>query len=308
MSKIIISCAITGSIHTPSMSPYLPITAEQISDQSIGAAKAGAAILHLHARDPENGRPSSSPEHFMAFLPQIKQASAAVINISTGGSAIMSLEERIAAAKAAEPEMCSLNMGTMNFALYPAVERIKEWKFEWEKPFLEASDDLVFKNTPRDIERILCDLGQELGARFEFECYDVGHLYMLRHFADRGLIEPPFFIQFVFGVLGGIGADYENLTHMKRIADKLFGSDFMFSVLAAGRHQIPLTTMAAAMGGHVRVGLEDSLMIAKGKLAQRNEEQVTKIRRIVEEMGREPATPEDARAMLGLKGADRTAI
>ena len=308
MSKIIISCAITGSIHTPSMSPHLPITAEQIADQSIDAASAGAAILHLHARDPLDGRPSASPEHFMAFLPKIKQATGAVINISTGGSAVMSLGDRIAAAKAAEPEMCSLNMGTMNFALYPAAARITEWKFDWEKPFLENSDDLVFKNTPRDIETILQVLGQERGARFEFECYDVGHLYMLRHFFDRGLIKPPFFIQFVFGVLGGIGADPENLTHMKRIADKLFGADYMFSVLAAGRHQIPLTTMSAAMGGHVRVGLEDSLMIAKGKLAERNAEQVTKIRHIVEEMGREPSTPSETRAMLGLKGADRTAI
>ena len=308
MSKIIISCAITGSIHTPSMSPHLPITAEQIADQSIDAASAGAAILHLHARDPLDGRPSASPEHFMAFLPKIKQATGAVINISTGGSAVMSLGDRIAAAKAAEPEMCSLNMGTMNFALYPAAARIAEWKFDWEKPFLENSDDLVFKNTPRDIETILQVLGQERGARFEFECYDVGHLYMLRHFFDRGLIKPPFFIQFVFGVLGGIGADPENLTHMKRIADKLFGADYMFSVLAAGRHQIPLTTMSAAMGGHVRVGLEDSLMIAKGKLAERNAEQVTKIRHIVEEMGREPSTPSETRAMLGLKGADRTAI
>ena len=308
MSKIVISCAVTGSIHTPSMSPYLPVTAEDIAAQAVEAAEAGAAILHLHARDPENGRPSASPAHFMAFLPRIKQASAAVLNISTGGSAVMTLEDRLAAAKAAEPEMCSLNMGTMNFALYPAAKRIREWKYDWEKPFLENSDDLVFKNTPRDIEKILRELGQERGSRFEFECYDVGHLYMLRHFADRGLIEPPYFIQFVFGVLGGIGADPENLIHMKRIADKLFGEDFMFSVLAAGRHQIPLTTMAAAMGGHVRVGLEDNLMISKGKLAERNADQVLKIRRIVEEMGRETSTPQEARAMLGLKGADRTAI
>jgi uncharacterized protein (DUF849 family) len=308
MSKIIITCAVTGSIHTPSMSPHLPITAEEITTQSVDAAEAGAAILHLHARDPETGRPSASPDHFAAFLPRIKQASDAVLNISTGGSAVMGLEERLAPAMAAEPEMCSLNMGTMNFALYPAAERITEWKHDWEKPFLEESDDLVFKNTPRDIAAILRDLGRTRGARFEFECYDVGHLYMLRHFADRGLVEAPFFIQFVFGVLGGIGADPDNLMHMKRIADKLFGEDYMFSVLAAGRHQIPFTTMAAAMGGHVRVGLEDSLMISRGKLAERNADQVAKIRRIVEEVGREPATPDEARGMLGLKGADRTAI
>ena len=272
------------------------------------AAEAGAAILHLHARDPETGRPSSDPAHFMAFLPRIKQASGAVLNITTGGSATMTLDERLAAPIRAEPEMCSLNMGSMNFALYPAAERVTEWQHDWEKPFLETSDDLVFKNTPRDIAGILRQLGQERGARFEFECYDVGHLYMLRHFADRGLVAPPFFIQFVFGVLGGIGPDPENLTHMKTIADKLFGDSYMFSVLAAGRHQLPMVTMAAAMGGHVRVGLEDNLMIARGQLAPGNAAQVDKIRRIVEALGREVASPGDARQMLGLKGADRTAI
>ena len=308
MSRILITCAITGSIHTPSMSPHLPVTAEEIARQSIAAAEAGAAILHLHARDPETGRPSSDPAHFMAFLPRIKQASGAVLNITTGGSATMTLDERLAAPIRAEPEMCSLNMGSMNFALYPAAERVTEWQHDWEKPLLETSDDLVFKNTPRDIAGILRQLGQERGARFEFECYDVGHLYMLRHFADRGLVAPPFFIQFVFGVLGGIGPDPENLTHMKTIADKLFGDSYMFSVLAAGRHQLPMVTMAAAMGGHVRVGLEDNLMIARGQLAPGNAAQVDKIRRIVEALGREVASPGDARQMLGLKGADRTAI
>ncbi|MEQ9477368.1 3-keto-5-aminohexanoate cleavage protein [Marinovum algicola] len=308
MSRILITCAITGSIHTPSMSPHLPVTAEEIARQSIAAAEAGAAILHLHARDPETGRPSSDPAHFMAFLPRIKQASGAVLNITTGGSATMTLDERLAAPIRAEPEMCSLNMGSMNFALYPAAERVTEWQHDWEKPFLETSDDLVFKNTPRDIAGILRQLGQERGARFEFECYDVGHLYMLRHFADRELVAPPFFIQFVFGVLGGIGPDPENLTHMKTIADKLFGDGYMFSVLAAGRHQLPMATMAAAMGGHVRVGLEDNLMIARGQLAPGNAAQVDKIRRIVEALGREVASPGDARQMLGLKGADRTAI
>ncbi|MBY6118161.1 3-keto-5-aminohexanoate cleavage protein [Mameliella alba] len=308
MSKILITCAVTGSIHTPSMSPHLPVTADQITEHAVGAAEAGASILHLHARDPETGQPSADPAHFMGFLPRIKQATGAVLNISTGGSAVMTLDQRLAAPKLAEPEMCSLNMGSMNFALYPAVARIDEWKHDWEQPFLENSDDLVFKNTPRDIAGILQTMGKERGARFEFECYDLSHLYMLRHFVDRGMVEPPFFIQFVFGVLGGMGPDPENLTHMKTIADKLFGKDYMFSVLAAGRHQIPLTSMAAAMGGHVRVGLEDSLMIARGQLARTNAEQVVKIRRIVEDMGREVATPEDARRMLGLKGADRTAI
>lgn len=308
MSKIIITCAVTGSIHTPSMSPYLPVTADEISEQSVAAAAAGASILHLHARDPENGKPSASPRHFMGFLPRIKQACDAVVNLTTGGSALMTLDDRLAAPRAAEPEMCSLNMGSMNFALYPAAERIEEWKYDWEKPFLEGSDDLVFKNTPRDIAHVLSEMGDKRGARFEFECYDVSHLYMLRHFADRGLVRSPYFIQFVFGVLGGIGADPDNLMHMKHIADKLFGEDYAFSVLAAGRHQIPLTTMAALMGGHVRVGLEDSLMIARGQLARSNAEQVEKIRRIVEELGREVATPDDARSMLGLKGADRTAF
>jgi len=308
MSKIIITCAITGSIHTPSMSPHLPVTAEQIIDESIGAAEAGAAILHLHARDPENGRPSADPAHFMAFLPRIKQRCDAVLNISTGGSATMTLDDRLAAPKLAAPEMCSLNMGTMNFALYPAADRITDWKHDWEKPFLEGSDDLVFKNTPRDMVHVLHELGDMRGARFEFECYDVGHLYMLRHFMDRGLVSGKPFIQFVFGVLGGIGTDPENLTHMKLVADRLFGEDYAFSVLAAGRHQMPLTTMSAILGGHVRVGLEDSLMISRGTLARSNAEQVGKIRRIVEDLGRTVATPEDAREMLDLKGADRTGI
>lgn len=308
MSKILITCAVTGSIHTPSMSPYLPVTPAEISDQAQGAAEAGAAILHLHARNPVTGQPSAREEDFMSFLPQLKQASDAVLNLSTGGSAVMTLDDRLAAPRRVEPEMCSLNMGSMNFALYPAAARISEWRHDWEQPFLENSDDLVFKNTPRDIARILTELGVERGARFEFECYDIGHLYMLKHFVDRGLVKKPLFIQFVFGVLGGMGTDPENLMHMKVIADKLFGDDYMFSVLAAGRQQMPLITMAAAMGGHVRVGLEDSLMISRGVLAKDNAEQVRKIRRIVEDLGREVASPDEARDMLGLKGADRTAI
>ncbi|MGM0659957.1 MAG: 3-keto-5-aminohexanoate cleavage protein [Pseudomonadota bacterium] len=308
MREIIITCALTGSIHTPSMSPYLPITADQITQAGIEAAEAGAAILHLHARDPDTGRPSADPAHFRAFLPRLRQGCDAVLNLSTGGSAVMSLDDRLAAAKDAAPEMASLNMGTMNFALYPMAERITDWQHDWEKPFLEASDDLVFRNTPRDIARILTELGQQRGARFEFECYDLSHLTMLRHFADRGLIAPPYFIQFVFGVLGGMGAAPENLTHMVRMADKLFGTEYMFSVLAAGRHQMPMAAQAAAMAGHVRVGLEDNLMIARGELARSNAAQVTKVRGIVEAMGREVAGPDRARAVLGLKGAEATAI
>jgi uncharacterized protein (DUF849 family) len=308
MREIIITCALTGSIHTPSMSPHLPVTADEIARAGIEAAEAGAAILHLHARDPQTGRPSADPAHFRAFLPRLKQGCDAILNLSTGGSATMTLDERLAAPIEAAPEMASLNMGTMNFALYPMAERITDWRHDWEQPFLEGSDDLVFKNTPRDIARILTELGQSRGARFEFECYDLSHLYMLRHFADRGLIRAPYFIQFVFGVLGGMGADPENLTHMVRIADKLFGQDYMFSVLAAGRHQMPMAAQAAAMGGHVRVGLEDSLTIARGTLARSNAEQVAKVRGIVEALGRTVVGPAEARALLGLKGADRVAI
>ncbi len=302
MTKIIISCAITGSIHTPSMSPYLPVTAAQIAGQAIGAAEAGAAILHLHARHPDTGHPSSDPAHWAGFLPALKSCGA-VVNMTTGGSAIMSLEQRLAAPKAAAPEMCSLNMGSMNFALYPMVARIKTWLHAWERPFLEGTDDLVFKNTPRDIAHVLHEMGTLRGARFEFECYDLSHLTMLKHFVDRGAVAGPLYIQFVFGVLGGMASDPDTLVLMKRTADRLFGDSYQFSVLAAGRNQIPMASMAAAMGGHVRVGLEDNLYLAKGVLAKSNAEQVRLIRGIVEGLGREVATPDEARAMLGMKGA-----
>lgn len=308
MDSTIITCAITGSIHTPSMSPYLPWKPDDIARQSIEAAEAGATVLHLHARDPDTGRPSSDPAHFTQFLPRIAAGCDAVINLSTGGSAIMSLDDRLKAALLFCPEMCSLNMGSMNFALYPMTKRHRDWLFDWEEPFLRGSDDLVFRNTPRDIAGILTRMGQERGARFEFECYDIGHLYMLRHFVDRGMVQAPIFIQFVFGVLGGMGPDTDTLDHLIALADKLFGDTYMFSVLAAGRHQIPMATRAAELGGHVRVGLEDNLMIARGQLARSNAEQVQQIREIVESMGRRVATPGDARALLGLKGADQTAI
>ncbi|KRS15910.1 3-keto-5-aminohexanoate cleavage protein [Roseovarius indicus] len=308
MSKIIITCAVTGSIHTPSLSPHLPFTAKDIEDQAVEAAEAGAAILHLHARDPDDGRPSSKSEHFMNFLPGIRDRCDAVINITTGGSAIMSLEDRLAGAMAAEPEMCSLNMGSMNFALYPLAARDREWRFDWEKPFLESTDDLIFKNTPRDIAHVLHEMGERRGARFEFECYDMSHLVMLRHFVERGLVKAPIFIQFVFGVLGGMAPAPETLSHMVRLADDYFGDDYRFSVLAAGRAQMTMAATAAGMGGHVRVGLEDSLYIEKGKLAVSNAEQVQKARRIVEGLGRQVATPDEARAMLGLKGAAHVAF
>lgn len=303
MSKIIITCAITGSIHTPSMSPYLPVTPDRIAEEAIAAARAGAAILHLHARNPLNGQPSAAVADYMAFLPAIKAGCDAVVNLTTGGSAVMTLDDRLAAPLAARPEMCSLNMGSMNFALYPMLGRRSEWLHDWEEPFLRNSDDLVFKNTPRDIEGVLRRMGRERGARFEFECYDLGHLTMLRHFVDRGLVEGPVFIQFVMGVLGGVAAEPEHLDHLKATADRLFGADYLFSVLAAGRQQMPLAERAAAMGGHVRVGLEDNLYIARGVLARSNAEQVEKVRAIVEALGRSLATPDEARRMLALKGS-----
>jgi uncharacterized protein (DUF849 family) len=304
--KVIITCAVTGSIHTPTMSPHLPITPNEVAEGAIAAAEAGAAILHLHARDPKDGRPTPSPDVFMQFLPRIKQASKAVVNITTGGGAGMTVDERLAAPLKASPEMCSLNMGSMNFGLYPMLQRYKEFKYDWERKHLEASRDFIFRNTFADIERLLRDLGEAHGTRFEFECYDVGHLYNLAHFVDRGLVKPPMLVQTIFGILGGIGADHENLVHMRRIADKLFGEDYEWSILAAGRHQMPFITQGAIMGGNVRVGLEDSLYIGRGRLAKSNAEQVAKIRRIVEDLSLEIATPDEARQRLRLKGADLT--
>jgi uncharacterized protein (DUF849 family) len=306
--KIVITCAVTGSIHTPSMSPYLPLTPDEVARQAIEAAEAGAAILHLHARDPKDGRPTPDPRVFMQFLPRIKQASDAVINITTGGGHGMTVEERLAAPLKASPEMCSLNMGSMNFGLFPMLQRYKDFKYDWERNHLEASRDFIFRNTFKDIERILSELGEGHGTRFEFECYDVGHLYTLAHFLDRKLVKPPLFVQTIFGILGGIGADPENLTHMKHIADKLFGDDYYWSILAGGRHQLPLVTMGAVMGGNVRVGLEDSLFIGKGQLAKSNADQVRRIRVIVENLSLEIATPKEARAMLALKGGDAVAF
>ncbi|WP_417842867.1 3-keto-5-aminohexanoate cleavage protein [Thalassospira sp.] len=306
--KVIITCAITGSVHTPSMSPHLPITPDEIADQAIAAANAGAAILHLHARDPNTGFPAPNPDLFMQFLPRIKDATNAVINISTGGGMTMTVEQRIQAAQQAAPEMASLNLGTMNFGLFPALNRKTEWQHAWEPEFLESSRDFVFKNTFSDIEIMLAQLGGANGTRFEFECYDVGHLYTLAHYVDRGLVKGPIFLQFVLGILGGIGADPENLIHMKATADRLFGDQYRFSVLGAGRHQIPFATMSASMGGHVRVGLEDNLYIRKGQLAQNNAEQVSKIRDILTGLNLEIATPDQARAMLGLKGADNVSF
>ncbi|PJG46370.1 3-keto-5-aminohexanoate cleavage protein [Sphingobium sp. LB126] len=307
MAKVVISCAVTGSAHTPTMSDALPITPEEIAAQAIEAAEAGAAILHLHARVPEDGRPTGDPDIYQRFLPTIKQATDAVVNITTGGAATMSVQERLAAAARFQPEMCSLNMGSLNFAFFPAAKRISAWKYPWEKDYVVNSDDYIFRNTFRDIAYIL-ETMREAGTRFEHECYDVGHLYNLAHFLDRGLIKPGFFVQMIFGILGGIGPDLDNLMFMKQTADRLFGRDsFQWSVLAAGRHQMPFLTQAALMGGHVRVGLEDSLFIERGKLAVSNAEQVGKIVRILREMGHEPASPAEAREILALKGGDRVA-
>jgi uncharacterized protein (DUF849 family) len=308
MPKVIISCAITGSIHTPSMSPHLPITPDEIAASAIGAAEAGATILHLHARNPQDGSPTPDPDVFRQFLPQIKAATDAVINITTGGAATMSIEERIAGPLSLQPEMCSLNMGSMNFGLYPALDRIKEWKHDWEFDYLDGSRDRIFRNTFTDIETILERLGKGCGTRFEYECYDVGHLYTLAHFVDRGLVEPPFFVQTLFGILGGIGPDIENLVHMRRIANKLFGNDYQWSILAAGRYQTQFVTTGAIMGGHVRVGLEDSLYLSKGVLAESNAAQVSKIRNMLEELSLEMATPDEVRAMLNLKGSNNVAF
>jgi len=306
--KVIITCAVTGSIHTPTMSDALPITPSEIAEQAIEAAQAGASILHVHARDPETGAPTADPDVFMEFLPRIKQATDAVLNITTGGGQNMTVRDRIAAPLLAQPEMCSLNMGSMNFGIFPMKERYSDWKFAWEPEYLERSKDFIFKNTFNDIESILRELGEGCGTRFEFECYDIGHLYTLAHFLDRGLVRPPLFVQSIFGVLGGIGPDIENLLHMRRIADKLLGDQYIWSVLAAGRHQMAFTTAAALLGGNVRVGLEDSLYIGAGKLAKSNAEQVAKIRRIAEELSLEIATPDEARQMLQLKGGDRVAF
>jgi uncharacterized protein (DUF849 family) len=306
--KVIITCAVTGSIHTPTMTPYLPITPDEIAEASIGAAEAGAAIIHLHARDPKDGRPTPDPAVFMQFLPRIKQSSDAVLNITTGGGHGMTPLERMAGALAAKPEMATCNMGSMNFGLFPMLNRYKEFKHDWEPKHLEGSRDFIFRNTFKDIEFLMNELGEGCGTRFEFECYDVGHLYTLAHFLERGIVKPPLFVQTIFGILGGIGADPDNVAHMKRIADKLFGADYVWSVLAAGRHQLPFVSMAAIMGGNVRVGLEDSIYVGKGQLAKSNAEQVTRIRTILEALSLEIATPKEARAILNLKGGDQVAF
>ncbi|WP_067737705.1 3-keto-5-aminohexanoate cleavage protein [Novosphingobium naphthalenivorans] len=305
MSKVIISCAVTGAVHTPTMSPHLPVTPDEIATQAIEAAEAGAAILHLHARYPEDGRPSPDPALFMQFLPRIKQSTDAVVNITTGGSWTMTLEERLAAAERASPELASLNMGSMNFGMFPMLGKYKDFKFGWERELLEGSRETIFRNTFADIEGILERLGKGHGTKFEFECYDTSHLYTLAHFLDRKLVTPPLFVQSIFGILGGQGADSETLMHARRTADRLFGGDYHWSVMASGKHQLRLGTMGALNGANVRVGLEDSLYAGKGKLATSNAEQVRMIRSIVEQLSMEVATPEEARQILALKGGDQ---
>lgn len=302
--KVIITCAVTGSIHTPSMSPHIPVSAQEIADAAIGAAEAGAAIVHLHARNPENGLPDQSPQAFEPFLKAIKQGSDCIVNITTGGAATMTIQERMEPIVAFKPELASLNMGSMNFGLYPMLNRFKEFKHDWEHDYLEGSRDRIFKNTFADIEHILVT-GARSDTRFEVECYDIGHLYTLAHFADRGIIKPPFFIQSVFGILGGIGAHPDDMMHMKSTADRLFGNAYSWSVLGAGANQMRIATQAAAMGGNVRVGLEDSLWIGPGQFAKTNAEQVTKVRGILEAIGLPIASPAEARELLQLKGADQ---
>lgn len=302
--KVIITCAVTGAIHTPSMSPHLPVTPEEIAEAAIGAAEAGAAIVHLHARDPITGKPDQSPDAFTPFLKVIKKRSDCIINITTGGAPTMLVEERVRPAAHFAPEVASLNMGSMNFGLYPMLDRFKEFKHDWERPYLEGSRDRIFRNTFADIEYILTTCSEN-GTRFEIECYDIGHLYTLAHFVDRGTIKPPLFVQSVFGLLGGIGPHPEDVAHMKRTADRLFGTSYQWSVLGAGRNQLAIAAHAAAMGGNVRVGLEDSLWSGPGKLAVSNAQQVKLARQIIEGLGLEIATPDDARNMLSLKGGDR---
>jgi uncharacterized protein (DUF849 family) len=306
-NKIIITCAVTGSIHTPTMSPYLPITPEQIAAESLAATNAGAAMVHLHARDPSTGKPSQDPKLFAQFLPRIKEQSDAIINITTGGGLGMTLDQRLAPALWAKPEIASMNMGSFNFNIAGAAGKITSFLHDWEKPYLEMTKDFILSNTFSQIERGLKEMGDN-GTRFEFECYDIGHLYNLAHFADRKLAKPPFFVQGIFGILGGMGPDPENLMHVKATADRLFGNDYYLSVLAAGRHQMAFTTLSAILGGSVRVGLEDSLYVSKGKLASSNAEQVSKIRRILEELSLDIATPIDARTMLQTKGRGNVAF
>lgn len=305
--KVIITCAVTGAIHTPSMSPHLPVTPQEIIDAAVGAAEAGAALVHVHARDPVTGKPDQSPAAFEPFLKVIKQRCDAVINITTGGAPTMGVEERLQPCAHFKPEVASLNMGSMNFGLYPMLARFKDFKHDWERPYLEGSKDRIFKNTFQDIENILTTCAEN-GTRFEIECYDIGHLYTLAHFVDKGLVKPPFFVQSVFGILGGIGPHPEDVIHMKRTADRLFGDDYQWSVLGAGRHQLPIAAMAVSMGGNLRVGLEDSLWLGPGQMAKSNADQVRAARMIVEGLGLEVATPAYAREVLQLKGADKVAF
>ena len=305
--KVIITCAVTGAIHTPSMNPHLPVTADEITEAALGAAEAGASVIHLHARNEETGKPDQSIEAFMRFLPRIKQNTDAVVNITSGGAPGMTIEERLQPALKCKPEVASLNMGSMNFGLYPMMDRFENFEHDWELQHLEGSRDMVFKNTFADIEYILTSCSDN-GTRFEFECYDISHLYNLAHFLDRRLVKPPLFVQSVFGILGGIGPHPEDLMHMKRTADRLFGGDYQWSILGAGRNQIPLAAMGAAMGANVRVGMEDSLWCGPGKLAESNAEQVSKMRQVLEGMSLEIATPDEARDILKLKGGDQVAF
>ncbi len=307
LGKVIVTCAVTGAIHTPSMSKYLPVTPDEIIQDALGAAEAGASILHLHARDPETGRPDQTPEGFARFLPQIRQSTNAVVNITTGGSPFMTVDERVLPTEKYKPEVASLNMGSINFGLYPLLEKFDDFKFDWEREHLKNSRDLVFRNSFADIEYIMTTCAKS-GTRFEFECYDIAHLYNLRHFADRGIIEPPYFIQSVFGILGGIGTHSEDVAHMKRTADRLFGDDYRWSVLGAGSSQLRIGAMAIAMGGNIRVGLEDSLWAGRGKLAKSSAEQVGLARMIIEGQGKQIATPDEAREILELKGGDKVSF
>lgn len=303
--KVIINCAVTGSIHVPSMSPYLPITPEQIAREAIAAAEAGASTVHLHARDPKTGEPTMNLDLFQEFCQKVSQKSDVVICITTGGAPTMTPEERMVAVKRFRPELASINMGSFNFGLFPMMDKIKEYKWDWEERYLEKSKDNIFKNTFYDQDRIF-KIMRENGTKPELECYDVGHLYNTAYWADKGLIDPPFWLQLILGIMGAIQPAVENLVFMKNTADKLFGKDYIWSALPTGRHEFSLCTVAAVMGGNVRIGMEDNLYLGKGQLARSNAEMVEKMARLLRELGFEPASPKEARERLKLKGKDKT--
>lgn len=302
-NKVIVSCAVTGSINVPSQSPHLPITPEQIIENCLGAAKAGAGSLHVHVRDPQTGQPTMDLDLFKEVCQEVHSKSDAVINITTGGAPTMTPEERMVGVKKFRPELASINMGSFNFGLFPIMDKIPEYKFDWEEDYLERSKDNIFKNTFYDQERIF-KIMEDNGTKPEMECYDVGHLYNTAYWADKGVLKPPFWLQLIMGIMGAIQPSVDNLVHMKNTADKLFGKDYIWSTLAAGRFEYNLCTTGVIMGGHARIGMEDNLYLGKGQLAKNNGEMVEKMVQIIRLLDHEPTTPQETREMLKLKGKE----